>query len=1267
MAMLIAVTFCVSTDIGSVCPKAEEYSIKRTDTVLSSFYSGTGKYFEATHNKYEDTYGNICYCLQSTVIGPVPEGTAGYTPGTAWLERDAGVLGEMKGIVEKGYPTQFVTAPVGGNRDNPVFVSGIVYADRFYPMTSGAAWAVTSFAVHRRMRQLVEQGNIAAYGNDLAIGEVNDLTGYNLAEVEQCLSSGVNVDNGISMEWLNKNADGSYTPASKLDPIVNKNGTLSVFVRVSSYNCVAGSVGIKTGSGLVEGASIRDIVYENVFSQVVEIAVPDTPDNLKKKVGISASATITRKGSALAMGHPYLQNLMVQPSTDVINAESEAEWNDSGVKLYKQDKTSGKPVDGCTFGIYSDKAAKNKIGEMTTDKKGYASFGGIEAGTYYIKELKAKNGYIADKTVHRVEVSPGKEAGIELSNTRVSAELTVEKYNSETKTKKSLGDAELSGARYGFYAKETVTAPDATGEVLYRAGELVQSISLDKNGHAVIKDLQPGKYYLKEKTAPKGYKLDEKQYEVDLSGGTDGGETVIKKTVEIYEDEIKRPLTLFKFSEENGGKTVPLKGAGFKAWLVSELKTLPDGSFDTDSAAPVKLNKDGSEELITDDEGYATSAELPYGTYLLRETTVPKGFRPIKDFTVVVDTDSPEPIELMRLKDDKIEAKLKVCKVDSNTGERIALAGFGFKIFNENSKQYVSNTVEGGEKAEPAELFLTGTDGSFTLSEPLEAGEYRLEEVSVPKNSVYALSKNSISFSVSDDSVVTSDGSTEQIEISFPDDEIRGNIIIDKTFQSDERSVAPAVKEQDEVCAVIALYAAEDIVNENCERDDAGQPVPIYKKGDEVGREKLASSGKVSFINLPMGEYIVKELNTLPGYKLFTDEIQVSLTPKDHERKLVTENISITNELTDTYVKKVSAIDDTFVSDAELALYDEDGVKIAGWKTADEAYKVKGLVSGKRYTLVETMAPYGYLKEEEISFVASEENEIVMKDSVPIGRITVDKNGEILKSAKTIENKGSEMDYVKTPLKGTVFALYAAEDIAYAPGAQIAYRKGTEVARQTTDKNGHAVFSELPLGRYLLKELETDDEHKLSPEGKLIELFYVDQYTSVIEAGSVNTNERIRENISIFKIDEETKKPLKGVTFGLYASEDIKNGKEVVIKKGALIEQGETDDEGKLLFSVSLPPGLYQVKELKCPEGYILDEKVYEVELKKGEDTDVNLTIENKRKKIVYKDDGPVPKTSDSGNPAAAVIAAVVALLLIVVMLIRYSKTSPAMEGRKKR
>ena len=73
----------------------------------------------------------------------------------------------------------------------------------------------------------------------------------------------------------------------------------------------------------------------------------------------------------------------------------------------------------------------------------------------------------------------------------------------------------------------------------------------------------------------------------------------------------------------NNGKTDAdlLKGVGFSAWLVSDLKVKADGSYDFDSARPVVLTADGQTEMFTDEKGYARSIPLPYGTYVVSLTT----------------------------------------------------------------------------------------------------------------------------------------------------------------------------------------------------------------------------------------------------------------------------------------------------------------------------------------------------------------------------------------------------------------------------------------------------------------------------------------------------------------------------------------------------------------------------------------------------------------------------------------------------------------------
>ncbi len=91
-------------------------------------------------------------------------------------------------------------------------------------------------------------------------------------------------------------------------------------------------------------------------------------------------------------------------------------------------------------------------------------------------------------------------------------------------------------------------------------------------------------------------------------------------------------------------------------------------------------------------------------------------------------------------------------------------------------------------------------------------------------------------------------------------------------------------------------------------------------------------------------------------------------------------------------------------------------------------------------------------------------------------------------------------------------------------------------------------------------------------------------------------NERQKADVSVVKQDKDTKKPLKGGIFALYASDDIRNADEtVVVKKGTLIEKATTGADGTAKFTADLPIGYsYSVKEDQAPEGYVRNtEDVY--------------------------------------------------------------------------
>ena len=210
-------------------------------------------------------------------------------------------------------------------------------------------------------------------------------------------------------------------------------------------------------------------------------------------------------------------------------------------------------------------------------------------------------------------------------NERVTAKISLQKQDKETKKAVPQGDATLEKAVYGLYAREDIVHPDGATGVIYKAGEQVATLTTDKNGQASVDGLYLGNYYVKEITPPTGYLVDEEEH--DLVCNYEGDLVAeVKRDCLSLEQVMKQPFQIIKAA--NNGKTDAdlLKGAGFTAYLVSSLKVKEDGSYDFDSAKPVVIGDNGATEIFTDEKGYACSIAIPYGTYIVRETTTPHNY-----------------------------------------------------------------------------------------------------------------------------------------------------------------------------------------------------------------------------------------------------------------------------------------------------------------------------------------------------------------------------------------------------------------------------------------------------------------------------------------------------------------------------------------------------------------------------------------------------------------------------------------------------------------
>lgn len=190
-------------------------------------------------------------------------------------------------------------------------------------------------------------------------------------------------------------------------------------------------------------------------------------------------------------------------------------------------------------------------------------------------------------------------------------------------------------------------------------------------------------------------------------------------------------------------------------------------------------------------------------------------------------------------------------------------------------------------------------------------------------------------------------------------------------------------------------------------------------------------------------------------------------------------------------------------------------------------------------------------------------------------------------------------------MKNISFGLFAAEDITSVNGDVIPADGIIEIV--TLDENGKAVIkTDLPMGSYYVKEIATNEHYMLDDTKYPVVFEYAGQDTAIVKI-AVNNGEKI-ENILIYgsvsgiKVDENDA-PLGGAVIGIF-----KDGTTEYTKENALMTTASADD-GSFSFE-KIPYGIWFVREIEQPEGFVLDDTVYEVNIAENEDV-VEMKIIN--------------------------------------------------------
>ena len=296
------------------------------------------------------------------------------------------------------------------------------------------------------------------------------------------------------------------------------------------------------------------------------------------------------------------------------------------VSGHKSDE-NGRALAGAVFGIFNpietEFTVENAFATSVSDENGSFAFTNIPMGDYKIAEIKAPEGYLtkADPQIVKIDGS-SQNYTVEFTNTAVKGQIQIikngEGFISSTTDESGLvykavfGPMSLKGAVFNIYAKEDIYI---NGVLYKQAGELVETITTDKDGVAKSSLLSLGKYTVKEDSTINGYVLSTETYDVELKFADD----VTPVVVETLNVENKRQTISISLN-----KKMELDEK-FGIGMNKEYENVLYGLFAKKdmTAADGSVIPAGSvlATAVPDENGLVSfDADLPYGyTYLVAE------------------------------------------------------------------------------------------------------------------------------------------------------------------------------------------------------------------------------------------------------------------------------------------------------------------------------------------------------------------------------------------------------------------------------------------------------------------------------------------------------------------------------------------------------------------------------------------------------------------------------------------------------------------------
>lgn len=709
------------------------------------------------------------------------------------------------------------------------------------------------------------------------------------------------------------------------------------------------------------------------------------------------------------------------------------ETNTSSIKIIKQDEDTSKPIKDVEFGLYNIDDEYIRSGK--TNSEGVVIFTNLYQDTYKIKEIIANENYEKDETIYEMTTEYNKEVSRTITNTHKKGSLKI------TKIDKDNNDLVLAGIEFDLIDSNRKT---------------VAHLITDENGEARIDGINIGSYTLKETKTKENYNLCiDNNIEVKWNEITE---------ITIENEKKKGQIQIIKQDKENN--EIKLEGVEFQI---------------------IDSNNQIVDEIKTNSNGEAITKRLPIGEYTIKETNLGENTNYILEQTEYKTKIKNEKITEIVIENSHKKGNLKITKVDKDDNT-ITLGAIEFDLIDSNGKvvAHLVTDVNGEVVIENINI------GTYILKETKTKREYNLCE---NKNIIVEWNETSEIIIENERKkgkleLINQDAEKEKIKLEgakFQILDINNNLVEEVVTDSNGKAMSSKL--------LIGEYTVKQIDlgnNTNYLIDDKSYTIQIenkkvtelvvaneHKKGilqikkvdkdnhnielknvkfkitDKEGNifETTTNEDGIAQIeDIRVGIIKIEEVETNKEYNMIDKKIE-SIIKYNEYTEIIVENEKKKGQLEIYKTDK----DDTSVKipNVEFEILDPNNKLVDKIITNENGYAISQRLPIGKYYLKEVKSNINYVLNEEIITFEIKEN-TVLKLNIENEKI----KGKI-KIIKTSSNYSPILNIQQgQTLEGVTFEIYNLNNEL--------------VDTLVTDNSGQAISKDLNVGRYKVKEKNTN-------------------------------------------------------------------------------------------------------------------------------------------------------------------------------------------------